>query len=169
MGLPGAGGRALYFAYGSNLLWQRMATRVPSARRLCVASADGFRLCFGKPGRDGSGKATLVASAGSRAWGVVYTIDPAHWARLDACEPGYRRVELRVTYASREQLAAAAYLAPETAADPIPFAWYKRCLVEGAREHGLPAAYIAELERLPERPDPGPVTRAASRASAPRP
>jgi len=169
MQTPAAGGRSLYFAYGSNLLSQRMTARVPSARGLCVASADGFRLCFGKPGRDGSGKATLVASTGSRAWGVVYTIDPEHWARLDTCKPGYQRVDVRVTCASREQLAAETYLAPETAADPVPFAWYKRCLIEGAREHGLPATYIEELEQLPERPDPGPVSRAASRAVARRP
>lgn len=169
MRLPPDGGRSLYFAYGSNLLSQRMTARVPSARSLCVASAEGFRLCFSKPGRDGSGKATLVASGGSLAWGVVYTLDPEDWARLDACEPGYRRVDVRVTGAGGEALAAQTYLALETAADPVPFAWYKRCLIEGAREHGLPASYLAELEGLPERPDPDSVSGAASRAAARRP
>ena len=39
-------------------------------------------------------------------------------------------------------------------ADPVPYAWYKRLVIEGAREHGLPADYVAMLEAWPERPDP---------------
>jgi len=162
-------GRSLYFVYGSNLLARRMTSRVPSASTICVARVDGFRLCVGKPGRDGSGKATLVASAGSRAWGVVYAIDPAHWAMLDACEQGYRRVQLLVTHAQDEELLAETYLARDTARDPVAFSWYKRCLVDGAREHGLPPTYVAELERLPERPDPRGINPGTSRDSAPRP
>jgi hypothetical protein len=164
-----ANGRSLYFAYGSNLLSRRMTSRVPSASAICVARVDGFRICVGKPGRDGSGKATLIASDGSRAWGVVYEIDPLHWARLDACEQGYNRVQLLVTHSQAEQLLAQTYLAPETAADPVAFSWYKRFLVDGAREHRLPATYVAELERLPERPDPRGVNPGTSQASEQRP
>ena len=29
-----------------------------------------------------------------------------------------------------------------------PYTWYKRFLVEGAREHSLPEDYIAELDRI---------------------
>ena len=87
----------LYFAYGSNLLSERMRSRVASARHVCGAWVDGKRLTFGKRGRDGSGKATLVAEIGARVWGALYAIDPAHWEQLDGFEPGYERVALDVT------------------------------------------------------------------------
>ncbi len=38
--------------------------------------------------------------------------------------------------------------------EPVAFDWYKRLIVEGAREHGLPGDWVATLERLPEKPDP---------------
>jgi len=144
----------LYFAYGSNLSSKRMCARVASARRLCAAWVDGRRLTFGKRGRDGSGKATLVADPGARVWGALYAIDPAHWARLDGFEPGYARVALDVTTERRERVTAATYVAPESASDPVAFAWYKRLVVDGAREHGLPEKYIDTLLRLPEQRDP---------------
>jgi len=146
----------LYFAYGSNLLSRRMRERVSSARAVGTAWVDGHRLSLGKAGRDGSGKATLVADPDARVWGVLYAIDPAHWKRLDDFEPGYKRVALVVTTRGRERVLASTYVAPPTARDPVAFAWYKRFIVEGAREHDLPAPYVEALLELPERPDPTP-------------
>ena len=143
-----------YFAYGSNLLSRRMRARIPSARALGTAWVDGHRLSLGKAGRDGSGKATLVADPGARVWGVLYAIDPAHWRQLDGFEPGYTRVTLVVTTKGRERVRVSTYVAPPTASDPVPFAWYKRLIVEGAREHNLPTPYVEALLQLPERPDP---------------
>jgi len=42
------------------------------------------------------------------------------------------------------------YVAKKPKDDPAlrPYTWYKRFLVEGAREHSLPENYIAELERI---------------------
>ena len=153
-----AGDRSLYFAYGSNLSTGRMGERVPSARIVAAARVDGRRLSLGKQGRDGSGKATLVDAPGAFVWGVVYAIDPRDWRRLDRFERGYARISLLVTWEREQRVAATSYVAPETAPDPTPFGWYKRLIVDGAREHGLPAAYVAELERLPERDDPGPIS-----------
>lgn len=47
------------------------------------------------------------------------------------------------------------YIAKKPQHDPAlrPYTWYKRFLVEGAREHSLPAEYIAELERIEAVPD----------------
>jgi gamma-glutamylcyclotransferase (GGCT)/AIG2-like uncharacterized protein YtfP len=148
------GDPSLYFAYGSNLRSSRMSERVPSARMHCVARADGMRLSLGKHGRDGSGKATLVAAATARVWGVVYAIDPGDWKRLDRFELGYARVSLLLTSEHEQPIAAISYIAPETAPDPTAFEWYKRLIIEGAREHGLPPNYMSELERLPARSAP---------------
>jgi len=150
----GATHRALYFAYGSNLSVVRLQARVASARVHCRAWLDGHRVSFGKLGRDGSGKATLVEAAGERAWGAVYTIDPSHWAELDRFEPGYQRIVITLTTESNGPLVATTYRAPETAPDPTAFASYKQTVIAGAIEHALPGAYIDWLRRLPERPDP---------------
>lgn len=135
-----------------------MGERVPSARFVAVARADDRRLSLGKLGRDGSGKATLIDAPGAFAWGVVYAIDPRDWRRLDRFERGYARISLLVTWEPGQVVAATTYVAPETAPDPTPFGWYKRLIVDGAREHGLPAEYVAELAKLPERDDAGSIS-----------
>ncbi|WP_235272578.1 MULTISPECIES: gamma-glutamylcyclotransferase [Halomonadaceae] len=35
-----------------------------------------------------------------------------------------------------------------------PYMWYKHHVVAGAREHGLPAAYVRALESIEARTDP---------------
>jgi len=152
------GDSSLYFAYGSNLSACRMTERVPSARVVAAARAHGWRLSLGKRGRDGSGKATLIEAPEAFVWGVVYAIDLRDWRRLDRFERGYARISVQVAWEREQRVAAITYVAPETAPDPTAFGWYKRLIVDGAREHGLPAAYIAELEQLPERDDPGPIS-----------
>jgi gamma-glutamylcyclotransferase len=153
--MPAAGGGAAhYFAYGSNLSSARLKRRVPSARVVCAATLADHRLSLGKAGRDGSGKATLVRASGALCWGVVYTLAEIEWSLLDACEPGYTRAQQVVTTVTRETLAVQTYVAPETARDPVATASYLGFILEGAREHRLPAAWIAQLATLPVRPDP---------------
>lgn len=149
---------AHYFAYGSNLCSARMRERVPSARVVGVGRVEGRRLAFHKRGRDGSGKADAVAQAGSQIWGVVYAIDPEDRAALDRAEGGYRAVEAEVRLTDGRTLRAFLYGALPTRLDPglRPFGWYKAYLVDGAREHGLPPAYVAALEALEALEDPDP-------------
>jgi len=141
---------ALYFAYGSNLCSPRMRERVPSAQSRGVARLDGRRLALDKPGRDGTAKANLRPEAGSSVWGVVYALHREHWSALDACERGYRRIEVSVSLGGAP-IAVATYASELQTDDPVPSRAYKRFLVEGAREHGLPAHWVALLEALPER------------------
>jgi hypothetical protein len=141
---------ALYFAYGSNLSPARMRERVGGAEPLGAAQLAGFRLCLDKRGRDGSGKANLREDAGQVVWGVLYRFEAGEWPRLDAFEPEYERVGVSVVRAGAVH-AAHTYRSASLTADPVPFAWYKRLLVEGARAHGLPDAWIRQLEALPER------------------
>ena len=146
--------QALYFAYGSNLCASRLRRRVASAVVVGRARLPGRRLVTDKLGRDGSGKANLREDAAATVWGVIYEIHSSHWAELDACELGYSRVSLEVVTEAGERLLAQTYVSETLTADPVPYAWYKRLVIEGAREHGLPADYVAMLEAWPERPDP---------------
>lgn len=118
-----------------------------------AARLSGYRLVCDKAGADGSGKANLQTDPASEVWGAIYTLDAADWADLDAHEPDYERIEVEVSWYS-ETLCAQTYRSSRTTSDPIPFAWYKRLIVEGAREHALPDEWIRALDAWPERVAP---------------
>ena len=65
-------------------------------------------------------------------------------------EPGYERIEVPIVLRGTA-LTGHTYRSHRLTQDPIPVAWYKRLLVEGARAPDLPGAWIQFLESLPER------------------
>lgn len=144
---------ALYFAYGSNLVLDRLRERVHVVDALGAARLDGHRLVCDKAGRDGSAKANLVVDPGDHVWGALYRLEAQRMQRLDRFEGGYQRCEVRVE-ARGEVHRALTYRSERRTADPVPFDWYRQLILEGARDHGLPADWLVRLEALPCRPDP---------------
>lgn len=149
-----------YFAYGSNLHPERLRERVPSSRALAVAELDGHLLRFHKRGRDGSGKCSILPSGRpqDRVFGVVYRMAAAERILLDRAEglgAGYRRIELIVRVDGMPR-PVFSYRAQDEYIDEalLPFTWYRRLVLAGARHHGLPAAYVAAIEAIAARPDP---------------
>ncbi len=141
-----------YFAYGSNLKLERLVARVPGAIPYGVAWLPDHTLRCDKHGRDGSGKANLHDAPGERVWGVVYTLPLGGLDALDAFEGGYRRVSIRVQATrAAEQLDVTTYRSDRLLDEPVARVDYRALILEGAREHGLPAAWIAELERIRTR------------------
>lgn len=93
----------------------------------------------------------------SHVWGVHYTIPDADLEILDRGEgAGYYRVRMPVRMTDAAITEAWVYLASKPSNNPAlrPYTWYKRFLVEGAREHALPPEYIVELERIEATQDP---------------
>ena len=140
------------FAFGSNMCSARFRDYgVTPEGEGRAAKLPGYRLAFNKPSRDGSGKATLLPEQDAWVWGVLYTIADADLETLDRGEgPGYARLPLTVRLADCSTTTAWVYLASRPSNDPSlrPYTWYKEFLVAGAREHDLPAEYIANLERI---------------------
>jgi len=141
----------LYFAYGSNMKTERLRGRAPSARALGIARLEERRLLVKKRGADGSAKANLVPSRGGGAWGVLFEIAIRDWSRLDRHEQGYVRTRVLVQSPGGYTCEAITYIS-DRPIDAAPFDWYRALLIEGAREHGLPDDYVAQLEALPYRP-----------------
>jgi hypothetical protein len=147
------------FAYGSNLTVARIEARVGPARTVAIGKLAGHALRFHKIGRDGSGKADAYVS-GNRddaVWGAVYELTPSAKRRLDHFEglgSEYLDAEVAIETASGE-LAARVYRAHPLRVDPalLPFDWYHRLVVHGARAHALPDEYVAALARAPVRVD----------------
>ena len=141
----------LYFAYGSNMATARLRQRTPSCRPIGIATLPGHALRFHKRNADGSGKCdALKTGPGDSVVGVLFTLDPAELVGLDAAEGvgnGYTRDRVTVVDAAGQQHLAVTYRAmPGHIDDSLrPYGWYKAFVVSGAREHGLPAEYVARF------------------------
>jgi gamma-glutamylcyclotransferase (GGCT)/AIG2-like uncharacterized protein YtfP len=141
----------LYFAYGSNMSTLRLAARLSMAERVAVATLAGHRLAFHKVGMDGSAKcdAYCTDAPADTVIGVVFRIDAREKPVLDSIEglgSGYAQKEVRLMLRQGGMLDAFTYYATRIDEVLKPFAWYKRHVLHGAHEHGLPADYIRGIE-----------------------
>lgn len=144
-----ASGSFLYFAYGSNLLSARLRARTPSARAAGRAVLPRFELRWHKIGADDTGKCDVVFTdrPGDFVHGVAYLIrraDLKHLDRVEELGTGYYACNVPIQLGGRRRLART-YRAIPTDPELKPLDWYKRFVVNGAREHGLPAEYVARL------------------------
>jgi hypothetical protein len=79
--------RMLYFAYGSNMDWDQMQSRCPSAQFVAIASLPHHQLSFPRHSKTRKcDVASIAAATGEAVWEVVYRIDDADRRALDACE-----------------------------------------------------------------------------------
>jgi hypothetical protein len=158
-------GTFFYFAYGSNMLTERLHKRCPSARPSGDAIARGFSLSFSKRSRDGSAKATLVKADESEqaVCGVLFEIPHGEQTALDKAEgkgKGYDRDDafIVVRLVDGKKMISSTYRASPQACDEglIPYDWYHALIMAGALQHGLPEGYVADLRQAIVRPDPEP-------------
>ena len=151
----------LYFAYGSNLDWNPMRGRCPSARFVCKAKLSDHRLAFTRKSKDrGCGVADVLQAHGHEVWGVVYQIDECDVGQLDKSEGfrprqsleenAYLRTECHVFAEGDKEkpLLVSIYIANKQDNPPLPSDEYKRQIVEGAKYWHLSGEYIKELEKI---------------------
>lgn len=151
----------LYFAYGSNMCTGRLRGRVPSASPLFRAQLVGHSFRFHKRSKDGSAKADAYKTnnLADTVWGVVFEIAPAEKPNLDRAEglnQGYIDKTVGVVDETAETHQVLIYVADPSAIDASlrPYSWYKRFVVEGARQHELPVEYVQFVERFDDIDDP---------------
>lgn len=149
----------LYFAYGSNMDWDQMRERCPSAQFVGKALLRDHKLAFTRKSVErGCGVADIVPEKGQKVWGVVYEISERDKGRLDMCEGfdptrdqnAYWRRQVLVLLDGDEDkpLTAWTYFAQKEQDPPPPSAAYLSLLLKGARHWHLPEEYIRELELL---------------------
>jgi gamma-glutamylcyclotransferase len=132
---------------------RRLGERILSARPLTVSTLTGHQLCWHKLGRDGSGKcdAFYTGNEQHHVVGVLYEIARHDQPLLDQFEgvgAGYEVATVTLLLPSGEQQQAFTYRATHIDPHVLPFNWYKTHVIQGAREHRLPTAYIALLESV---------------------
>ena len=155
-------GRVWYFAYGSNMQAATLrGRRGITWSRAIPARLVGWRFVCDKPplfpGMRES-YANLVPEAGAETYGVLFELQADDLAHVELTEGvligNYRRVDVVAEPLGKGASVAAATLVTD-ARDPAlaPSERYRALLVEGAREHGLPADWITFLEGLPAHPE----------------
>ena len=147
----------LYFAYGSNLLTERLVHRCDAARPLGLGQARGYRVGFAKYSWvDGSGKATILPDAGS-AWGVLYDLPGSQLDLLDEIEgvgKGYDRLDALAIEGPEGTCEAVSYIASEPREGLPPFDWYLALILAGVRQHRLPEDVWQGFHATEHIPDP---------------
>ncbi|XP_069318068.1 gamma-glutamylcyclotransferase isoform X1 [Eulemur rufifrons] len=146
----------LYFAYGSNLLTERIHLRNPSAAFCCVARLKDFKLDFGNSQGKTSptwhgGIATIFQSPGDEVWGVVWKMNKSNLNSLDEQEGvksgTYVVVEVKVTTQEGREITCRSYLMTNYESAP-PSPQYKKVICMGAKENGLPLEYQEKLKAI---------------------
>jgi AIG2-like family len=154
-----------YLAYGSNLHPARIGARIGSVRSLGSAQLPGWTLRFHKSSADGSGKCNLIADPMGVAYGVIYEIPITDKRRLDTIEgvgDGYvdTSIELPAFGQARVYLAEPSHINDRL----TPYDWYLAFVVDGARHHRMPAAYIARINGTATVRDQDTARRSRNRA-----
>jgi len=150
----------LYFAYGSNLDWERMKERCPSAEFLCKASLSDYRIDFTrKSNKFNCGVADIIWDENNKAYGVIYRIDEVDLGKLDKHEGyipqgdknAYKRIEIIVFEEDNREKPITAFtyeVVKKEFGKYKPDREYKNFIVNGAKFWNLPKEYIKFLENI---------------------
>jgi AIG2 family protein len=150
--------RLWYFAYGSNMESATLRGRrgIEFSRAL-PARALGWRLVLDKPPLVpvGGSFANIVPDPDAEVLGVAFEVTVAELEHIELTEGvrvgNYRRVDVALSPigTSAETLTAVSLTSERRDPTLRPTRRYMACLVAGAEEHGLPAAYVAFLRTIP--------------------
>lgn len=150
-----------YFAYGSNMLIERLKERCPSAKFITQAYVCGYDLSFNKRSKDCSGKATIIENkkTNDKLYGVVFEIEKVDLYALDEAEgPGYERKDnfIVVKMKDDQEIEVTTYFAKQGAISEKlrPYSWYKQLVLSGAIQAKLPHTYRVKLMAVEAVHDP---------------
>jgi cation transport regulator ChaC len=152
----------LYFGYGSNMDWDRFASRCPSAQFLFKAALPDHQLAFTRLSRKNQcGTADILPLPGSVVWGVVYHMEAEDRPGLDRPEGvligAYRPENITVLAegdASRPVRVFTYVVNQKQLPRPLPSRAYMDLLIQGAMRWRLPEAYLQQLRRVQTAPAP---------------
>jgi hypothetical protein len=146
----------LYFAYGSNLLRERLLPRCPNLVLEGRALLAEHGLVFDKVSSDTSGKCAFVSAAHAAVHGTLWRLLQDDLMELDRHEGvgvGYERCVMPVMREDGCTELAVTYRATRLETGLLPFDWYLALVIAGASQQGLPEDYVAQLRASPFRVD----------------
>ncbi|XP_077404783.1 gamma-glutamylcyclotransferase a [Vanacampus margaritifer] len=146
-------GTFAYFAFGSNMLKERLHLENPSATFLDTGRLKDYHLDFGMWGKNTEsswhgGVATIRENPGSEVWGVIWTISRDHLDSLDHQEGVHRGIysplEIRVESSNHGEMLCRTYQMNNFHARTTS-PQYKQVVYWGAEQNGLPEDYVDRL------------------------
>ncbi|KAM6899286.1 gamma-glutamylcyclotransferase a [Xenentodon cancila] len=150
-----ASGRFRYFAFGSNLLKERLQLSNPTAIFFSTGRLKDYKLNFGlwKEHVESAwhgGVATIEFSPGAEVWGVIWTLSEENLTSLDKQEGvglgQYSPLEVSVESDQGKMLCRTYQMNNFHACPPSP--QYKEVMCLGAEQNGLPVDYLKRLEAV---------------------
>nr|XP_046273464.1 gamma-glutamylcyclotransferase a [Scatophagus argus]XP_046273465.1 gamma-glutamylcyclotransferase a [Scatophagus argus] len=150
-----ASGRFMYFAFGSNLLKERLQLANPSAIFYTTGRLKDYELNFGLWEKHAEstwhgGVATIESHPGSEVWGVIWTLSNENLASLDNQEGvtlgKYSPLVVAVETEKGQMLCRTYQMNNFHACPPSP--QYKQVVCLGAEQNGLPKEYLKRLEAI---------------------
>lgn len=163
----------LNFAYGSNLLSERLLARVPQARFVGIGWLPGWRFALNIRSEDGSAKANAIHTArpSDVLHGALYELDDAGKLTLDRYEDVGGSYRLAHAIAETAAGPSEVYLYVGSGSSLVeglsPYDWYLGFILAGARQRGLPGDFIEELLSVSTVRDADPVRSAKNKALVP--
>ncbi|CAD5210494.1 unnamed protein product [Bursaphelenchus okinawaensis] len=140
-----------YFAFGSNLLQERLHVQIKGAQFVGVGYLKNYELCFFDYGTRWHGAiASIENNNASEVYGCVWKVPNSFAEELDLQESGYHRLQIPVQLVKTNDTVDCRtyqYSNPERKRQP-PSPHYKKVIVEGAKEHELPKDYVNKLEDI---------------------
>lgn len=147
-----------YFAYGSNLLKERLDVQIKDAVFECVGCLSNYELCFYDHSSRWQGAlASIEEQNGGEVWGCIWRVSNSFARELDLQENVYKRLQVDVkafdsiiscrTYQYSKEDRKLAYPSPH----------YKYVIISGAVEHSIPAWYIEKLKAVKDNGYMGPI------------
>jgi len=153
-----------YFAYGSNMSFKRLETRLQQPKVIGVYRLTHHRLAFHKESLDGSAKcdAFYTGKADDKILGVVYDITPADKQKLDKIEGVGAGYEIKTATVTEEKnqtqnnrkIPVFLYYATQLTQTCLPYEWYQYHVIAGAHEAGLSRDYIRQIAQSDCATDP---------------
>lgn len=142
--------KIFYFAYGSNLLIDKLRLKVPSAEPIHRGFVLDYDLDFVGTSQDNSGRLTLIPAQGKKVPGVIYTINSAERSLLDVDQgqKGYTPFDV-IVKSNGHDYKAFAYLIDQKSQPSRPYSWYLDQVIAGAGEQGLGREHLKFLNEQP--------------------
>ncbi|XP_062322492.1 gamma-glutamylcyclotransferase-like [Osmerus eperlanus] len=147
----------LYFAYGSNLLKERLQLKNPSAEFVRTGRLKDYSLRFGHWREDFNGSnswhggvATIQPVKGEDVWGVIWKMDTSNLISLDKQEgvKGGSYSPTEVTVDTEDGLVVCRTYLMNNFKAYLTSPPYKQVVCLGARQNGLPLEYIKKLDAV---------------------
>ncbi|MFZ2170707.1 MAG: gamma-glutamylcyclotransferase family protein [Methylococcaceae bacterium] len=136
-----------YFAYGSNMLPERLLERIRKYHAAFPVSLPNYRFTYNKKSINGTAKANIVTSDGTVVYGACFEIDDDDFAILTKYEGGYDRRNITVKTSEGKDIEAVTYISSSIDNTRVASDEYKKLVLKGANYWALDKSYIQEYLR----------------------